>query len=93
VGLGAALFVHLTHYQQNRQDRHHMWRGCNTLTSGMSGEPELLTANEAAERLRVSGDTVRRWIRLDILPAVRLPSGQVRIRREDVERLLQRSEP
>jgi excisionase family DNA binding protein len=49
---------------------------------------KLLTTTEAAKLLEVSRDTVARWIRLDQLPAVRLPSGQYRIPREAVERLL-----
>jgi len=53
-----------------------------------SKEPDLLTAIEAAERLRVSASTVRRWAQLGLIPAIRLPSGQVRIRRTDVERVL-----
>jgi 8-oxo-dGTP diphosphatase len=50
--------------------------------------PELLTADEAAELLRVSGTTMRRWARLNLVRSIRLPSGQIRIPRSEVERLL-----
>jgi excisionase family DNA binding protein len=51
---------------------------------------DLLTTAEAAEMLRVSPETVARWVRLGQLEAIRLPSGHIRIRREDVEKLLKR---
>jgi excisionase family DNA binding protein len=51
-------------------------------------KPELLTTAEVAKLLRVSQSTVQRWISLGQLPAIRLPSGGFRIRREAVERLL-----
>jgi len=50
----------------------------------------LLTSAEAAKMLRVSHSTITRYVRLGLLDAVRLPSGQYRIRLEDVEKLLQR---
>lgn len=57
----------------------------------MSAEdPELLTTRRVAEMLSVAQSTVERWITLDRLPAIRLPSGHYRVRREDVEKLLQR---
>src|SRR5262249_10912276 len=40
--------------------------------------------------LRVSGATVRRWARLHIIEGVRYPTGQVRIPRSEVDRLLRR---
>lgn len=51
---------------------------------------ELLTADEAGKLLRVSGATVRRWVRLHIIEGVRYPTGQVRIPRSEVDRLLRR---
>ncbi len=54
--------------------------------------PELLTAAEAAQLLRISASTVRRWVGLGLLPAVRHPSGGIRVRREDVEKLLKRED-
>jgi excisionase family DNA binding protein len=50
----------------------------------------LLTTKEVAALLRVSQATVARWVRLDQLPAIRLPSGQLRIRRQDVDQLMLR---
>ena len=50
-----------------------------------------LTVTEAADMLRVSGRTVRRWIIAGTLPGVRLPGrggGEWRIPREAVDRLL-----
>jgi excisionase family DNA binding protein len=49
---------------------------------------ELLTTAEVAEMLRVSRSTVTRYARLGQLPVIRLPSGYLRFRREDIERLL-----
>ncbi len=51
-----------------------------------------MTAHEVAELLGVSAETVRRYIRLGQLPANRLPSGHLRIRRQDAEKLLPREE-
>jgi excisionase family DNA binding protein len=49
---------------------------------------DLLTSTEAAKMLGVVRSTVLRYIRQGKLPAVVLPSGHTRIRREEVERLL-----
>jgi excisionase family DNA binding protein len=49
---------------------------------------DLLTPGEVAKMLRVSPDTVTRWIRLGQLRAAKLPSGTYRIARKDVEKLL-----
>ena len=48
----------------------------------------MLTTTQAASMLGVDRATVARWVRLGQLPAVRLPSGHIRIRRRDVEKLL-----
>lgn len=45
----------------------------------------LLTARAVAELLDVSPSTVLRWTRAGDLPAIRLPSGQVRYRGEELE--------
>jgi excisionase family DNA binding protein len=50
---------------------------------------ELLTSAEAARVLRVSKSTINRYVRLGQLRAYRLPSGYLRFRREDVEKLLE----
>jgi excisionase family DNA binding protein len=49
---------------------------------------DLLTPGEVAKMLRVSPDTITRWIRLGQLRAAKLPSGTYRIARKDVEKLL-----
>jgi excisionase family DNA binding protein len=49
----------------------------------------LLTARAVADVLDVSPETVLRWIRRGELPAIRLPGGAIRLRRDEVERWLQ----
>ncbi len=49
---------------------------------------DLLTSTEAAKLLGVDRSTVVRYIRQGKLPAIKLPSGHTRIRRDDVERLI-----
>jgi excisionase family DNA binding protein len=44
----------------------------------------LLTARAVAETLDVSSETVLRWTRRGQLPAVRLPSGQIRYRPDEL---------
>ena len=53
---------------------------------------EWMTAKEVADLLGVHPETVRRYIRLGQLPANRLPSGHVRIRRQDALKLLKDQE-
>lgn len=48
----------------------------------------MLTTSQAGRLLGVNRATVARWVRLGQLPAVRLPSGQIRVPRQAVERLL-----
>jgi excisionase family DNA binding protein len=48
----------------------------------------LLTARELAERLCVSTETVLRWHRRGELPAIVLPSGQIRFREDEIEEWL-----
>lgn len=54
----------------------------------MAQVPALLTAPEVADQARVSPETVRRWVREGLLPAIELPSGRLRFRPEDIEALL-----
>ena len=54
----------------------------------MARNPELYTAAQVAEMYSTSADSVRRWAREGRIPVVTLPSGRVRFRREDVEKLL-----
>lgn len=49
----------------------------------------LLTADEAAEYLRVSTKTISRYVVAGRLVALRLPGGQRRFRSADLERLLE----
>jgi excisionase family DNA binding protein len=49
---------------------------------------ELMTTPEVARILRVSRATVARYVRLGQLPAIRLPSGVIRIPRSAVQKLL-----
>jgi excisionase family DNA binding protein len=45
----------------------------------------LLTAREVADMLSVSSETVLRWTRKGQMPALRLPSGQIRYWEIDLE--------
>jgi excisionase family DNA binding protein len=45
----------------------------------------LLTARQVAELLGVSAETVLRWTRRGLLPAIKLPSGAIRYRPEDLD--------
>jgi excisionase family DNA binding protein len=51
-------------------------------------DPELLTTSRVAKLLGVSQSTVERWIALDRLKAIKLPSGHYRVRRSEVDRIL-----
>jgi excisionase family DNA binding protein len=48
----------------------------------------LLTARQVAELLAVSPETVLRWTRKGELPAIRLPSGAIRYRPDELDRWL-----
>jgi excisionase family DNA binding protein len=48
---------------------------------------ELLTVPEAAQRLKVNAETVRRWLREGVLTGVKLGKRQWRVRTSDLERL------
>jgi len=49
----------------------------------------LLTARQVGELLGMSPGTVLRWTRLGKLPALKLPSGAIRYRAEELERWLE----
>lgn len=53
----------------------------------MSGR-ELMTMKEVAELARVSSSTISRWVSSGKIPAIVLPSGQIRFVREDIEAML-----
>jgi excisionase family DNA binding protein len=54
----------------------------------MTQVPTLLTADEVAQVVRQSPETVRRWARSGELKSVRLPGGRVRFRSADVDELI-----
>jgi excisionase family DNA binding protein len=56
----------------------------------MLDERQLLTAKEAAALLCLSENTIRQWIWQRRLPVVRLGRA-VRLRREDLEQLVERN--
>jgi len=43
-----------------------------------------MTVSQVARLLQVGAATVRRWVREDRLRAIRLPSGGIRVRREEL---------
>ena len=45
----------------------------------------LITARQLAELLGVSTETCLRWVRSGKLPAIRLPSGAIRFREDELE--------
>jgi excisionase family DNA binding protein len=55
-------------------------------------DEEFLTVNEIAEILKVNPMTVRNWISREELPAVRVGSRRVRVRRADFDAFLSRSQ-
>lgn len=59
----------------------------------MGQPPDLLTTGEAARELSVTDETIRRWIADGLIAAITLPSGQFRIRRENVEAILATDSP
>lgn len=59
----------------------------------MQADDDLLTTGQAARRLQVSLDTVRRWGKAGRIPMIRTPTGNRRFRRSDVEALLVPVEP
>ncbi|MEK7288360.1 MAG: helix-turn-helix domain-containing protein [Elusimicrobiota bacterium] len=52
----------------------------------MPGPTSLLTVEEVAERLKLAPFTVRKWVRLGRLPALRLGDRSIRFMPEAVER-------
>ena len=55
--------------------------------------PRLLSTSAAAKRLDVSDETLRRWADERKIRHVRLPSGQLRFRPEDLDAVLSPVEP
>lgn len=54
---------------------------------------ELLSTGAAAAVLGVSDETLRRWVEDKRVRHIRLPSGQLRFRRTDLDELLTPVEP
>jgi len=50
----------------------------------------LLKIGEVATELGVSTETIRNWVRRKRVPAYKMPSGQLRFRREDIDTFIQR---
>ena len=55
----------------------------------MPDETSLLSTQEAADLIGVSGETLRRWAADKKVTHIRLPSGQLRFRLEDIQEALQ----
>ena len=55
---------------------------------GQLAGQELLTVKEVAELARVSPSTVTRWVSSGRIPAIVLPSGQLRFAREHIMEML-----
>lgn len=58
-------------------------------------EKDWLTLKEAAEELRVSEFTVRRWLQRGLIRGVKLPTARAgwRIPKSEIERLLRLPQP
>lgn len=54
----------------------------------MTPTQPLLTTGEVATALAVDPDTVRRWVKDGKLTAVSLPSGVLRFKRSEIDRIL-----
>lgn len=49
----------------------------------------MMTLKEISEYLKIGHSTPYRWVNSGILPAIKLPSGMVRVRRSDFEKFIQ----
>jgi excisionase family DNA binding protein len=49
---------------------------------------KYLTATDVAEALGVTHETVRRWAAAGAIAYIRLPSGQIRFRQEDLDAIV-----
>jgi len=54
-----------------------------------ANEDRLLTTAEAAAQLGCTAQTLRRWVRLGKVPAVKFPSGRFKFDPSDIESLLE----
>lgn len=55
--------------------------------------PKTLTTGEAAAILDVSDETLRRWVEEGKIRHLRMPSGRLRFRPEDLDEFLKPIEP
>ena len=63
-------------------------------TSKRAERPELVTVVAAAQRVGVNPRTVRRWIERGAIRGYRLADGrQVRVRADDVDRIVRPIDP
>jgi excisionase family DNA binding protein len=53
----------------------------------------LLPTSEAAELLGVTDQTLRNWAEAGRIRHIRMPSGQIRFRRQDIDAVLEPVEP
>jgi excisionase family DNA binding protein len=63
-----------------------------SLSHGVGPTGLLLTTAEAAEQLRITTRTLRRWRKKGLIPSYKLGRGRVRILQSDVTDLLKASE-
>lgn len=65
----------------------------------MTRKPTYHTVAETVDELRAAGlddvgpDAVRRWVRAEKVPALKLPSGEYRIRDEVVQAIIRGEDP
>lgn len=59
----------------------------------MTQPSPYLTASEVAERFDITPESVRAWARTKKVPAIRLPGGRYRFRREDIDAIERGEQP
>lgn len=59
-----------------------------TRSKELDYKDKLYTVSEVAEMLNVHKLTVLRWIKENRIKAIRLPSGRLRIPKEEVDKIL-----
>ena len=60
------------------------------MLKAMAVEEKLLTADEAADRLRVADRTFLYFVRRGLIDAIRLPNGEVRVESSALEKFVER---